>query len=305
MSRLTFLGAPSDSVGRGGGAELAPAALRELGILGALGAEDAGDLAVGIHGEERDPESGLLAADDVLATTATLRAAVAKQVGAGTVPFVCGGCCSVLPGALAGARDARGSVALIHFDGHLDLYDGTTSASGEAADMPVAVALGLGPAAWVAAAGGAATASGRTALLGFRDRAESVRYGMRQPETLDPVPILRPAADLHSRGAGAVAAEVLAALPADTPIWLHFDVDVLDREVFLATDYLLPGGLDWDAGERRARRDPPLPAPDRRLARLLQPGKDRGNACGRALVSALAGARQSFGPNSGPKDCRT
>ena len=305
MSRLTFLGAPSDSVGRGGGAELAPAALRELGILGALGAEDAGDLAVGIHGEERDPESGLLAADDVLATTATLRAAVAKQVGAGAVPFVCGGCCSVLPGALAGARDARGSVALIHFDGHLDLYDGTTSASGEAADMPVAVALGLGPAAWVAAAGGAATAPGRTALLGFRDRAESVEYGMRQPETLDPVPILRPAADLHSRGAGAVAAEVLAALPADAPIWLHFDVDVLDREVFPATDYLLPGGLDWD--QASAVLAAILPSPRLIGASLgcYNPEKDSGDACGRALVSALAGVRQSFGPNSGPKDCRT
>jgi arginase len=30
-----------------------------------------------------------------------------------------------------------------------------------------------------------------------------------------------------------------------TPYWVHVDLDVLDEAVFPATDYLMPGGLDW------------------------------------------------------------
>jgi arginase family enzyme len=115
---MNFIGVPIDSVSRDGGAEHGPARLRQLGLADVLGGEDRGDLAVSIRGEDRDPETGILASADVLATTGTIRAAVAEQVGAGARPFLAGGCCAALPGALAGARDA----------------------------------LGLGPAAWVEAA---------------------------------------------------------------------------------------------------------------------------------------------------------
>ena len=52
------IGVPIDSVGRAGGTEHAPAALREAGLLDAIGARDAGDLPVRIRGEERDPALG-------------------------------------------------------------------------------------------------------------------------------------------------------------------------------------------------------------------------------------------------------
>lgn len=284
---LDFIGVPIDSVGRDGGAEHGPAALRDLGLAAVLGGEDRGDLAVRIRGEERDPESGILAGPDVLAATATIRAAVAERIGAGARPFLAGGCCAELPGALAGARDALGEIGLVHLDGHADLYDGSTSASGEAADMPVAVALGLGPEAWVATAGGPSVAPERLALVGFRDRAESLAYGMRQPETIDPTPLLRPVEDLRSAGPGAAAAEVAATLAEQGPFWLHFDVDVLDQAVFPATDYLMPNGLSWD---ELAEVLPPLLASPQLIGASLgcyNPDKDPGLTCGRTLVAAL------------------
>jgi arginase len=285
---FTFIGAPADSVGRGGGAELAPAVLRELGLPEALGAADAGDLEVGIRGEERDPETGLLAAADVLATTAAVRTAISAAVAAGERPLLCGGCCSILPGALAGARDAIGELSLVHLDGHADLYDGETSASGEAADMPISVALGLGPAAWVEAAGGASVQADRTALVGYRDRDESLRYGMRQPEQLEPPPILLPVEALRSAGPGTAALELTGMVEARGRFWLHLDVDVLDQDVFPATDYLMPGGLTWD--ELAAVLAPLLSSP-RLIGVSLgchNPEKDPGRACGRALVDALS-----------------
>lgn len=289
MPALSFVGVPLDSVGPNGGAEQAPAVLRELGLPARLGAEDRGDLAVSVRGGERDG-SGILAGPEVLAATATIRAAVAAQLEAGALPFLAGGCCAVLPGALAGARDALGGIGLVHLDGHLDLYDGETSARGEAADMVVAVALGLGPAAWVEAAGGAAVAPQRTALVGFRDRAESIEHGMRQPETIEPMPMLRPVEELRAVGPGLAATEVASFQEERGPFWLHFDVDVLDRDVFPATDYLLPGGLGWD--ELGAVLAPLLASPALAGVSLacFNPAKDPGGACGRALVDALAAA---------------
>jgi len=214
VDATTVIGVPIDSVGRSGGTEFAPGALRDLRIVDALGAEDRGDLDVSIRGEERDLDTGMLGSADVLRTTETIRAAVAEQVSGGARPLLLGGCCAELPGALAGARDALGEVGLVHLDGHLDLYDGDTSPTGEAADMPISVALGLGPAAWVEACGGAATSPERTAIVGYRDGEESRRYGMRQPESLDPAPTHRSVEDLRAAGAGEAGAEVAAAIGA-------------------------------------------------------------------------------------------
>jgi arginase len=288
MGQTIFIGVPIDSVGRNGGTEHGPEALRELGLPAALGAGDGGDLEVRIRGDVRDPETGILASDDVLAATATIRREVTGRIDAGERPFLAGGCCSELPGALAGARDVLGAVGLVHLDGHLDLYDGETSTTGEAADMPVSVAFGLGPAAWVEAAGGASTAPRRTALVGFRDRDESIRDGMRQPEELDPRPLLYPAEDLRSTGPAEAAAELATLVGAAAPFWLHFDVDVLDRDVFPATDYLLPDGLDWE--ELEAVLEPLLSSPALIGTSLAcyNPEKDPGFTCGRTLVDALA-----------------
>ena len=290
MGVMTLIGVPIDSVGRSGGTEFAPRVLRELGVVEALGAEDAGNLDVSIRGEERDAGSGLLAAPDVLSTTATIRAAVAEQVSGGARPFLAGGCCAELPGALAGARDALGEVGLVHLDGHLDLYDGSTSPTGEAADMPISVALGIGPAAWVEACGGASTALERTAIVGYRDKEESLRYGMRQPEQLDPPPTHHSVEDVRTEGPGEAATRVAAQIGDASPFWLHFDVDVLDQEVFPATDYLMPGGMTWE--ELRATIAPLLASPALIGTSLAcyNPEKDPDRACGRVLVDALARA---------------
>lgn len=287
MEATVTIGVPFDSVGRGGGTETAPSTLRELGLPEVLGARDEGDLPVRIRGEERDPGTGLLASADVLASTATIRTAVAATIAAGERPFLLGGCCAELPGALAGARDALGApLGLAHIDGHLDLYDGRTSTTGEAADMPISVVLGLGPTGWVEAAGGAAAEPGRTALVGFRDRAESIADGMRQPEDLPHPPLLRGAEELRARGVGAAATELAGRLGAG-PFWLHLDVDVLDQDVFPATDYLQPDGLDWD---ELAALLGPLTASKRLVGVSLacyNPDQDPDFGCGRRLVAAL------------------
>jgi arginase len=286
---MTFVGAPADSVGRTGGAEHAPEVLRELGLPAALDAGDRGDLDVRIRGDERGPKTGILASPDVLATTATIRGDVAETIAAGERPFLAGGCCSIVPGALAGARDALATVGLAYFDGHLDLYDSVTSPTGEAADMSVAVALGRGPRDWVDACGGPSIAPERTAIVGHRDQEESRRYGMLQPEELPGI-IHRSIDDVRVEGPAAVGRHVAEALAVQAPFWLHLDVDVLDADVFPATDYLMPGGMTWQ--ELRQALAPLLTSPALAGISLgcYNPEKDDPDrGCGRALVDALQG----------------
>jgi len=287
---FTLIGVPIDSVGRNGGTEHGPATLRELDLSGAIGGDDRGDLPVRIRGDERDPETGILASEDVLASTAMIRADIAEAISRGERPFLAGGCCAELPGALAGARDVLGDIGLVHVDGHLDLYDGVTSPTGEAADMPVAVALGRGPKRWVEMVGGASVVPERLAIVGYRDREESIGYGMAQPEEIGAALTHIPVEEIRGEGPAATGKRVAAELAETAPFWLHLDVDVLDQEVFPATDYLMPGGLSW---EELVGLLTPLFASQALIGASLacyNPEKDPDQAHGRALVDALSAA---------------
>ncbi len=148
-ARWACLGVPIDSVGSpdGGppfGTETAPAELRARGIVDRLGASDHGDAAVRVTGPHRDPVSGIVGWPSVGAMTATVRTAAGQLIGDGERPFLLGGCCALVMGAVAGAKDRLGDVGLVNVDGHLDLYDHETSPTGEAADMPTAALLGHG-----------------------------------------------------------------------------------------------------------------------------------------------------------------
>ncbi len=244
-TNLVVLGVPIDCVGipEPGdppfGTELSPGALRSAGLVSATGATDAGDLPVRLVGRERDAATGVLAWPSVREVTAAVRSHVARLLGDGQTPLVLGGCCTPLPGALAGARDAIGPLGLAYLDGHLDLYDGGTSPTGEPADMPVAVVTGHGPAAWVHDVAGPLVAPQRLALLGPRDRDEAIEYGSVLPEQLGLATEHTPAR-LRADGLGATGAAVAERLGR---YWAHLDVDVLDERAFPATDYPMSGGL--------------------------------------------------------------
>jgi arginase len=286
MAGFTYVGVPIDSVGRSGGTEHGPAKLRELGLSDVCGA-DAGDLDVRIRGEDRDPVTGIVGSADVLATTAAIRDATAATIGIGERPFLAGGCCAELPGALAGARDVLGRVGVAYLDGHLDLYDGDTSPTGEGADMPLSVALGRGPHAWVEVCGGASAHASDVVPIGFRDVDELPTLERLGPELGDGFhPVSKEA--VRSEGPAAVGERVAAELTAGAGrFWLHLDVDVLGEDVFPATDYLMPDGLSM---EELAALMRPLGTSPSLIGISLgcyNPEKDPLDVYGRALVEAF------------------
>lgn len=241
----TLLGAPLDSSGDGRGEERAPAALRAAGLAERLGLDDAGDVVAPLRDPSRDPQSGVIAAEQLAAASRTLRDTVAETLRRNERPFVLGGDCSLLPGALAGVQTARGPLALWMVDGHPDALDGETSPTGEAADMDLAIVLGHGMPALTGLAGAVPIVEpARVALVGHR------------PATLDPevaaeMALVPPAVaqttapELRARGTSEVADAMLGS-SGDLPAWLHLDLDVLDAEELPAVTYAQPQGLSWD-----------------------------------------------------------
>ena len=113
-------------------------------------------------------------------------------------------------------------------------------------------------------------------MLGARDPEEAVHIaGLLEGELADLL-VLSPD-DLRAQGlreAGDLAAKRLAAGPGR--FWIHLDVDVLDEAAMPATDYLMPGGLEW---EELAELLPPLcasPAAAGLSIGCLNPEKDPG-----------------------------
>jgi arginase len=286
MGDFTYIGVPIDSVGRAGGTEHGPGKLRQLGLVEVVGG-DAGDLDVRIRGEVRDPVTGILGSSDVLSTTVAIREATAAALSAGERPFLVGGCCTELPGALAAARDVLGRTGVAYLDGHLDLSDGHTSPTGEAADMPLSVALGRGPAAWVDVCGGASVRVEDVVPIGYRDPDEVPTFDQIASEL---GPGFRPVSkdEVRAEGPTGVGERVAADLAASAGrFWMHLDVDILGEDEFSATDYLMPDGLNMDELVAIMRPLAASPALIGVSIGCYNPEKDPGDVSGRALVDAV------------------
>jgi arginase len=287
---LVIVGAPIDSVGAAAlddarfGCELMPATLRAAGLVAAVGVPDEGDMAIRIVGRDVDSETGMFGWPSVAEVTTAIRARVAGLLGAGKVPVLIGGCCTIVPGAIAGARDALGPVGLAYVDGHLDLYDALTSPTREAADMPIAVIAGLGPAAWCEHVGAPLVDPQRLVLLGAADREEAASLRSRMPEDLG-IPVELAPGEVRSIGPEHVGRDALDRL--GDKYWVHLNVDVLDQREFPATDYPNSSGLSLDDAAALLR---PLTGSPGMIGFSLgcyNPDLDPDGDCARSLVGLL------------------
>jgi arginase len=241
----SVIGAPIDSAGGAEEEASAPAALRAAGLVARLSAHDVGDFGVPLSDPVRHP-NGVLGFDDVVDFSEALRQAVAAAVSRGERPLVIGGDCTLLIGTFAGIRDAGDRPGLWFVDGHADFYDGSSSPTGEAADMDLAILTGHGPRGLVDIAGEPPLVDPEAvAILGHRparvgeDVAEELGFVPDQIDRVD-------AAAVAERGAAEVGRGAERRLAARGRAWLHVDLDVLDSELFPAVSYPQAGGLSWD-----------------------------------------------------------
>ena len=177
-----------------------------------------------------------------------VHARVRAALRAGRFPLLYGGDCSALLGAVPAVRDAYSTAALLFVDGHEDATTMEQSTTGEAANMEIALLLGM--------TGDHAPQPDRSrlpvlgpetiAMLGQRDA--NYRHEIGVSSIADRVP-LHGAEELR-RDPEQIAAQAAAHVAVEASgWWLHVDLDVLDRKAFRACgaagDPSMPEGLTW------------------------------------------------------------
>ena len=142
--KIGLIGVPSSAGAHWPGQEKAPAALRELGLIGrledaGLHVDDHGDLpAMRFHPDKRQRHQQNLAA--VVEVSSQVAHRAEAILWEDQVPLVLGGDCTIELGVLAGAlrSERNGELGLLYVDGHVDLNTPLTSPSGILDSMGVA-----------------------------------------------------------------------------------------------------------------------------------------------------------------------
>jgi arginase family enzyme len=189
----------------------------------------------------------VIGALDVRRATTDIAARVSNVRGAGQVPLVVGGDCTLLLGVFQALPAGSG---LWFVDGHADFYDGKTSPTGEAADMDLAILTGHGPAGLLEDDSPLVDPAA-VVLLGHRPSELNADVAFENGR-IDPAIFALTAPALRQRGAGQAGVEAAKRL-AGRPAWLHLDLDVLDETALPAVSYPQPLGLDWDELEALTR----------------------------------------------------
>lgn len=238
---------PYDDDGRPRELDRAPARLRDFGLARRLGAVDLGDLVPPPYRDFVRPPDGVRNERELVEYSLALAEGVGAAAAGGRFVLLVGGDCSIVLGALAGARRAvDGAVGLAYVDGHADFAAPAESLTGSAASMDLSFAVGRGDSPLARLAGAAPLVRGSdVALLARRDHAEPW-YGHGALATSGILDLDRAA--VRARGATSVAESALARLTRRglDGFWIHLDADVLDESVMPAVDSPEPDGLSLD-----------------------------------------------------------
>lgn len=238
MRICSFIGVPFDGAATLGwpGARYAPAEVRRRVEWMRMRSEDGllywvdEDRIVDFSPDQlRDAGDVPVVPHDLMATLAATRTKVAEERAAGRIPLVVGGDDSILFPAVAGVHDAvAGTVAVVHFDAHLDLMDRNEAQGAHSQSSGMRRALELDrvdPAACV--------------QVGVRN------FNFPASKTfIDEVGLTEiPAARVLRDGVGAALAVIDEKVSAADHLVVAVDVDVLDPSHAPGVGWQEPGGL--------------------------------------------------------------
>jgi agmatinase len=181
------------------------------------------------RGQLVDTGDAAVVPHDLMATLGAVRAKTREEAAAGRIPMVVGGDDSILFPAVAGFHDAvRGSVAIVHFDAHLDLLDQSPAQGRYSQSSGMRRALEL-----------PRVAARHSVQVGTRsfNFPSSKRF-------LDRVGLTElPARTVLRRGTAWTLERIRAAVSGADHLFVAVDIDVLDPAHAPGVGWHEPGGL--------------------------------------------------------------
>jgi arginase len=240
--RIELLGTPFNGLRSPPDIENTADGLRQAKLIPLLESKghsvtDLGDLSGFQFQEIRDPETGIKDFDLWIDLSNDLSRKLGTILERESFPLLLGGDCSMLVGIFSAFAQRDTEVGLVFLDGHADFHSPETSASGDPADMELAILTGRGPEKIVRIAG-------KYPLLKDED---VVVYGIRAWDQIAESDIgvydNKLMAEIGIKGAVEEGLENFTR--RNLPLWLHFDVDVLDPE-FMPVMFPEPGGLTFE-----------------------------------------------------------
>lgn len=266
----------------------APEVLRDQGLVARLGAVDLGDVVPPAYRDFARPPGRARNEREVAEYCVSLADRVASAAASGRFVVLLGGDCSIVLGALLGARRAaEGAVGLAYVDAHADFATPEESRTGSVASMCLGLAVGRGDSPLARLAGGVPLVDDAdVVLLGRRDAAEP-SYGhaaLAASRVLD-----LPDASVSTHGFAQTADRALGRLasPGLRGFWIHLDADALNPFDMPAVDSPEPGGPTTD---QMAALLAPLVQHPRAIGlelTIYDPALDPDGACAARLVTLL------------------
>jgi arginase len=223
--KINLLGVPFNSDGTPPEEENPAQALRDIGLTALLKSKghlvtDCGDIAIPKAEGCRDQQTGILNLSALQETSRRVAAKLNESLNPNEFSIVLGGDCAILIG-IFGAFAARDiNVGLVFFDGHADFHNRQTSLTGEAADFELAFLTGRG----------SEQITGLFEKCPLISDENIIVYGLREPDLIAESNIeVYTKEQMVRAGITQSAKEGLSRLvTSKLPLWLHFDVDVID-----------------------------------------------------------------------------
>jgi len=243
--RIEILGAPFNGLGTFPDIENPAEGLRQANLMSLLEASghivtDLGDLSGFQCQDIRDDETGINDFGMWLNLSQELSQMLGEMLDRQAFPLLLGGDCRMLVGIFAAFSQRETEAGLVFLDGHADFHSPETSPSGDPADMELAILTGRGPERITRIAG-------KYPLL--KDE-EVVVYGIRAWDHIGTSNIeVYDRQRMIKNGIKHTVKEGLKNFyQKELPVWLHFDVDVLDPEL-MPVMFPEPEGLTFEEAQ--------------------------------------------------------
>lgn len=243
--RIEILGAPFNGLGTFPDIENPAEGLRQANLMSLLEASghivtDLGDLSGFQCQDIRDDETGINDFGMWLNLSQELSQMLGGMLDRQAFPLLLGGDCRMLVGIFAAFSQRETEAGLVFLDGHADFHSPETSPSGDPADMELAILTGRGPERITRIAG-------KYPLL--KDE-EVVVYGIRAWDHIGTsnIEVYDRQRMIKNEIKHTVKEGLKNFYQKELPVWLHFDVDVLDPEL-MPVMFPEPEGLTFEEAQ--------------------------------------------------------